>query len=72
MNKFNKVLLWFGRIVSLPLAGVCFYFVWQNWYEWKESNALAFTAFIAAFIASGVFCLVYFFALLAVKDVKTK
>ena len=65
MNKFNKVLLWFGRIVSLPLAGVCFYLVWH---EWKESNALAFTAFIA----SGVFCLVYFFVLLAVKDVKTK
>ena len=68
MNKFNKILLWFGRIVSLPLAGVCFYFVWQIWHEWKESNALAFTAFIAC----GVFCLVYFFVLLAVKDVKTK
>ena len=66
MSKFDKMLLWIGRIVCLPLAGVCFYFVWQIWHEGKD--ALAFTAFIA----SGVFCLVYFFVLLAVKDVKTK
>jgi hypothetical protein len=66
MSKFDRMLLWIGRIISLPLASVCFYFVWQIWYEWKVSNALAFTAFIA----SGVFCLVYFFVLLDVKELK--
>ena len=66
MNKFNKVLLWFGRIVCLPLAGVCFYFVWQIWHKWQDADPLAFTAFIAC----GVFCLVYFFVLLGVKELK--
>jgi hypothetical protein len=68
MSKSDRILLWVGRVISLPLAGICFYFVWQIWHEWKDADPLAFTAFIA----SGVFCLVYFFVLLSVHEEKSK
>jgi hypothetical protein len=68
VSKSDRILLWVGRVISLPLVGICFYFVWQIWYEWKDADPLAFTAFIAC----GVFCLVYFFVLLSVHEEKSK
>jgi hypothetical protein len=64
---FDKYLLWFGRIITLPLASYCFYIAWN---EIKKTNGDAVVC--TAFIASGTFCFVYFFALLQVKIRESK
>ena len=62
MKQFDKYLLWFGRIISLPLAGYCFYIAWDELHK-TNGDAIVCTAFIA----SGTFCVAYFYALLQVK-----
>ena len=62
MKRFDRYFIWFGRIVTLPLAGYCFYVVWDEYHK-VNGDAVAFTAFIA----SGVFCIVYFAILLQTK-----
>jgi hypothetical protein len=68
MTRFDKFLVWFGRIITLPLAGYCFYIAWNELHK-TNGDALVCTAFIA----SGTFCVAYFYVLLQVKiDNKNK
>ena len=62
MKRFDKYLLWFGRIITLPLAGYCFYIAWDELHK-TNGDAIVFTAFIA----SGTFCVAYFYVLLQVR-----
>jgi len=71
MKRLDKFLLWFGRIISLPLAGFCFYIVRTDIINSLKGKGddIAF----AVFLIGGVFCVVYFFALLKVKpEIKNK
>jgi len=65
MKRFNKILLWLGRIVSLPLAGGCFYIVWTETQEALKGSGDGFVFLV--FLASGSFCLAYFIVLWTVK-----
>jgi hypothetical protein len=65
MKHFDKFLLWLGRIVSLPMAGFCFYIVRQQWSEVLKGTGDA--SVFVAFSISGVFCVAYFVVLLFIK-----
>jgi hypothetical protein len=40
MKRSDKILVWLGRIISLPMAAWCFYIVRQQWALINKGKAL--------------------------------
>ena len=67
MTRVDKFFLWLGRIALLPLAGTCFFIVWQVYRNMLNIGADKFVLDSTIFLLCGTYCLAYFIALLRVK-----
>jgi hypothetical protein len=67
MKHFDKYLLWLGRIISLPMAGICFYFVWSEINK-ARNGKVGDGSIVLIFTVCGTFCIAYFIALLQIKS----